>query len=47
MYLDELPKNYVEAVKVISENRHKMTESRRNTLTEGLIAREIIRVKSK
>ena len=41
MTIQELDKDYSEAVKQISENRNKMTEGRRNELTIALIEREI------
>ena len=39
--LEELPKDYSEAVKTISENRHRMSEGYRNQLTIDLLKREI------
>ena len=43
MKITDLPDSYSEAVKVISENRNKMTEGRRNKLTIELITREILK----
>lgn len=44
MNIEDLHEDFIEAVKQISENRNKLTESKRNELTSQLIEREKFQV---